>query len=85
MDANITSQGFGNGDPHIRGDITVTPARKPNRIGLLTTRANVDLGAISVRQRSWAARISKMEQICTLPHFVAVLRTSIRTLEEVNK
>jgi len=49
-DANITSQGhsFGNGDAHIRGDITVTPARKANRIGLLTTRKNVDFDAISV-------------------------------------
>ena len=41
--------------------IDFVPARKQDRIGLLFTHKNGDIGAISVTERSCAAPISKVE------------------------
>ena len=42
--------------------IAFTPAQKQYRRGLLFTHKNGDLGAISVKERSCAARISIVER-----------------------
>ena len=44
-----------------RERITLTPARKPSGIRLLSTHKNGDFGGISVTERSCAAPISKVE------------------------
>ena len=41
--------------------IAFAPARKPYRIGILFTHKNGDFGAISVKERSCAPLISKVE------------------------
>ena len=42
--------------------VAFTPAQKQYRIGLRFTNKNGDFGAISVTERSCAARISKVER-----------------------
>ena len=42
--------------------VAFTPAQKQYRIGLRFTNKNGDFGAISVTERSSAARISKVER-----------------------
>ena len=71
---------------HSQWQNALVPAGKPNRIGLLFTLKNSDIGAISVTERGWAASISKVERHRSdrlLPHFGTVW-TEIRNVSEVN-
>ena len=71
---------------HSQWQNALVPAGKPNRIGLLFTLKNSDIGAISVTERGWAASISKVERHRSdrlLPHFDTVW-TEIRNVSEVN-
>ena len=62
-------------------------ARKPYRVGILSTHMNGDFGSISVTERSCHAPISKVERHIS-DRFCATVWckvTAIRTVAEVNK
>ena len=62
---------------HSQWQNALVPAGKPNRIGLLFTLKNSDIGAISVTERGWAASISKVEhQISEVNKMEQVLESS---------
>lgn len=72
----------------IANSFCATTENQPDRASVLTHKNNY-FGAISVKKRGCAATISKVESHITdevLYHTLAgVVRTLIRTVEEVNK